>query len=50
MAPKKIIIKVRSLAAAESFLQSKQMLGNVGINSIYILPEAIEGLQVELVE
>ena len=46
----KIIIKVRSLAAAKSFLQSKQMLGNVGINSIYILPEAIEGLQVELVE
>lgn len=46
----KIVIVVRSLKNANAFLKSKQLLGKVNVNSIFILPEAMDGLQIELVE
>ncbi len=46
----KIVIVVTSLKNAKAFLESKKLLGNVNANSIFILPEAMDGLQIELVE
>jgi len=46
----KIVIKVRSLKNAKTFLESKNQLGKVKANSIFILPAAIDGLAIELVE
>lgn len=46
----KIVIEVKSLESAKKFLASKKILGEVNRNSIFILPAAIDGLQVELVE
>ena len=46
----KIVIVVTSLENAKAFLESKKLLGNVNANSIFILPEAMDGLQIELVE
>ncbi|QNA45347.1 hypothetical protein [Lacibacter sediminis] len=46
----KIVIKVHSLKKAKAFLESKKVLGKVNANSIFILPEAMDGLQIELVE
>lgn len=46
----KIVIVVESIKNAKVFLESKKLLGNVHANSIFILPEALDGLQIELVE
>jgi len=46
----KVVIAVRSLKNAKAFLESKNLLGKVTANSIFILPAAIDGLQLELVE
>lgn len=46
----KIVILVKSLKNAKAFLESKKLLGNVNANSIFILAEAMDGLQIELVE
>ncbi|MEJ8818140.1 hypothetical protein [Lacibacter sp. H407] len=46
----KIVIVVESIKNAKVFLESKKLLGNVHSNSIFILPEAVDGLQIELVE
>jgi hypothetical protein len=46
----KIVIKVNSLKKAKAFLESKKLLGKVNANSIFILPEAMDGLQIELIE
>ena len=46
----KIIIRVYSLAVAKKYLQSHNLLGSSSANSIYINPQAIEGLTVELVD
>jgi hypothetical protein len=46
----KIVILVKSLKKAKAFLESKKLLGNVNANSIFILPEAMDGLKIELVE
>ena len=46
----KIVIKVHSLKKAKEFLERKKILGKVNTYSIFILPEAIDGLQIELVE
>ncbi len=46
----KIVIKVYSLKKAKEFLESKKLLGKVNANSVFILPEAMDGLQIELVE
>lgn len=46
----KIVIKVVSLEKARMFLESKKLFGKVNANSIFILPEAMDGLQIELVE
>jgi len=46
----KIVILIKSLKSAKSFLDSKKLLGKVNANSIFILPEAIDGLQIELME
>ncbi|MEP7255866.1 MAG: hypothetical protein ABI666_08805 [Ferruginibacter sp.] len=45
----KIVIHVNSLTAAKEYLQSHKLLGSSSANSIYINPQAIEGLTVELV-
>jgi hypothetical protein len=46
----KIVIVVKSLKNARAFLESKKLLGKVNANSIFILPETMDGLQIELVE
>jgi hypothetical protein len=46
----KIVVSVKSLQNAKAFLDSKKMLGQVNPGSIFILPAAIDGLQIELVE
>lgn len=46
----KIVIVVKSLKNAKAFLESKKLLGKVNANSVFILPEAMDGLQIELVE
>jgi hypothetical protein len=46
----KIVVSVRSLAAAKEFLQSKSWLGEVTQKSIFILPQVVDGLKIELVE
>lgn len=46
----KIVITVKSLETAKAFLASRKLLGKVNANSIFILPAAIDGLQIELVE
>lgn len=46
----KIVIVVNSVKNAKAFLESRKLLGNVHANSIFILPEAIDGLQIELIE
>jgi hypothetical protein len=45
----KIVVSVRSLAAAKEFLQSKSWLGEVTQKSIFILPQVVDGLKIELV-
>jgi hypothetical protein len=46
----KIIVHVKSLPAAKEFLQKKNWLGEVNRKSIFISPQVIEGLKIELVE
>src|SRR5688572_7938156 len=46
----KIVIKVKSLNTAKAFLASKKLLGKANTKSIFILPAAMDGLQIELVE
>jgi len=46
----KIVVTVRSLKNAKAFLDSKKSSGKVNASSIFILPAAIDGLQIELVE
>jgi hypothetical protein len=46
----KIIVNVRSLADAKQFLQSKGWLGEVNRKSIFISPQVVEDLKIELVE
>ena len=46
----KIVIKVNSLKTAKAFLESNKLLGTINVNSLFILPSAIDGLQIELVE
>ena len=46
----KIVVAIRSLKNAKTFLESKKLLGKVNAGSIFILAEAIDGLQIELVE
>jgi hypothetical protein len=46
----KIVIKVNSLKRAKVFLESKKLLGKINTRSIFILPAAVDGLQIELVE
>ncbi len=46
----KIVVKVRSLAEAETYLTSLNLLGKSSAKSIIIDPQALDGLVVELVE
>jgi len=46
----KIVIAVRSLKNAKSFLGSRKLLGDANEHSVFILPAAVDGLQIELVE
>jgi hypothetical protein len=46
----KIVIKVKSLKTAKAFLESRKILGKKNKDSSFILPEATDGLQIELVE
>lgn len=46
----KIVVTIRSLKNAKAFLDSKKLSGKVNAGSIFILPAAIDGLQIELVE
>lgn len=46
----KIKVNVQSLTTAKKFLQDKGWLGSSTKNSISILPHAVEGLNIELVE
>jgi hypothetical protein len=45
-----LVLKVSSLAKAETFLRESGMLGVVADNQITIAPEKIEGLDVRLVQ
>lgn len=46
----KIIITINSLANAKSYLQAKKILGRATKSSVFIDPQAIDGLTIELVE
>ena len=46
----KIVVTVNSLAKARSYLQSKKILGRATKDSVFINPEAIDGLIIELVQ
>lgn len=46
----KIILLVKSIAAAKSYLQSKGMLGMATGDSLFIDPKAVDGLEIELRE
>ena len=46
----KVVIAVRSLKDAKVFLESRKLMGDVNEHSVFILPAAMDGLQIELVE
>lgn len=45
----KIVIRINSIDNAKTYLQSKNMLGKVTGNSLFISPQAVDGLIIELV-
>ncbi len=47
---KKIVVLVYSLAATKKYLRLHKLLGKSSMNSVYIKPEALEGLAVEFID
>jgi len=46
----RIVLKVKSLARAEAFLQEQQLLGDKEKEEIFLKPSAIQGLRISLVD
>ncbi|MGZ8541546.1 MAG: hypothetical protein ACXWV6_12895 [Chitinophagaceae bacterium] len=46
----KIVLKVNSLEAAKRYLKSKNLLGSISKNTVYIDPNSIDGLLIELTD